>query len=382
MKVLIAAHQGDLGGATTPIVEAAEMLAPRGFRFLVLVPEAGTLAPALDRLGVEWRVCPLPLWVSTRGRRRFRNIVANRRAYPAVQAVLADAEPDIVVTNTAAVGIVGRAARELGLPHAWWLHEFGREDHNLHFDLGDAITGRLMARRCVRAFANSDAVAAKFAHWLGAGRVGRVDYFIKPVPDAVVPEFDPAGAFHLALVGSLNRQKGQSDAIAAVGRLAAAGRDVHLHLYGTGGRGYAAKLAALSAARGIATRVHFHGHVADVPARVAKADAALVTSRCEAFGRVTVEAMRAGVPVVGTAAGGTPELVADGRTGLLYPPGDAAALAACIDRLIDEPAFARELARAGRDWAGPRFGETQFADALAREFAATRDGFGRAGRAW
>lgn len=382
MKVLVAAHQGDLGGATTPIVEAAEALAPRGFRFVVLVPEAGTLVPALDRLGVEWRVCPLPLWVSTRGRRRLRNILANRRAYPAVTAALAQAAPDIVVTNTSAVGIVGRAARALGLPHAWWLHEFGREDHNLHYDLGDAITGRLMARRCVRAFANSDAVAAKFARWLGPDRVGRVDNFIRPVPVAVVPASEPAGAFHLALVGSLNRQKGQNDAIAAVARLAAAGRDVHLHLYGTGGRRYAGKLAALAAARGVAARVHFHGHVADVPAHVAKADAALVTSRCEAFGRVTVEAMRAGVPVIGTRAGGTPELVEDGRTGLLYPPGDATALAACIGRLIDAPGFARELARAGRDWAGPRFGQAQFADALAREFAATRDGFGSTRRAW
>jgi glycosyltransferase involved in cell wall biosynthesis len=97
-----------------------------------------------------------------------------------------------------------------------------------------------------------------------------------------------------------------------------------------------------------------------------------VTSRCEAFGRVTVEAMRAGVPVIGTDAGGTPELVADGATGLLYRPGDAGALAAAIARLMDAPGLAMRLGEAGRVWATPRFGERQFADSLEAEFAHAR----------
>jgi glycosyltransferase involved in cell wall biosynthesis len=172
----------------------------------------------------------------------------------------------------------------------------------------------------------------------------------------------------MALVGSLNPQKGQVDAIEAMGKLVAAGRDVRLFFYGTGGRGYTARLRARVSALGLSDRVEFCGHVADVSARMAQADAVLVTSRCEAFGRVTVEAMRAGVPVIGSASGGTVELIEDGRTGLLYPSGDANALASAIARLVDAPDFARRLADAGRNWASPRFGAAQFADALQREF--------------
>ncbi|MBI3506516.1 MAG: glycosyltransferase family 4 protein [Proteobacteria bacterium] len=372
MKILFVAHQGDLGGATTPVVEAIDALSPRGHKFAVLMPEPGSLSEALDARKVPWTTCPVPPWCSTNGRRRFRNIRANWRAFMAVRTAIRAAGADLVVSNSIVIGVAARACVTLNLAHMWWLHEFATEDHNLEFDWGRYFTPRIAARSCIRAFANSDAVARKFEDWFGPGRVGRVDYFIKAVPPGDAPAFEPAGAFHLALVGSLNPQKGQADAIAAMGRLAAAGRDVHLHLYGTGGRGYTARLKAAADAQGVGGRVHFHGHVADVPARVARADAALVTSRCEAFGRVTVEAMRAGVPVIGTGSGGTPELVADGATGLLYPPGDAAALAAAIGRLIDDPALARRLGEAGRDWATPRFGEAQFADALEAQFAFAR----------
>lgn len=372
MKILFVSHQGDLGGATTPIVEAIDALAPRGHAFAVLMPEAGSLSTALDARKIPWATCPVPPWCSTRGRRRFRNIVANFRALPAVRAAIRMAGADLVISNSIVIGVAARACVDLSLAHMWWLHEFATEDHNLIFDWGETFTPGIAARGCVRVFANSDAVAAKFARWFGADRVGRVDYHIAAQAPGAAPAFEPAGAFHLVLVGSLNPQKGQDDAIAALGLLVAAGRDVHLHLYGTGGRGYTARLKAQAASTDVAQRAHFHGHVGDVPARMARANAVLITSRCEAFGRVTVEAMRAGVPVIGTDSGGTPELIAPGHTGLLYPPRDAGALAACIGRLIDEPGLALRLAEAGLAWATPRYGERQFADALEAQFAFAR----------
>jgi glycosyltransferase involved in cell wall biosynthesis len=368
MRILFVAHQGDLGGATTPILEAIDALAPCGYSFGVLLPEPGSLAASLDARKVEWHVVALPPWCSTKGRRRLRNIFANCRAFSEVRDAIGMFEPELVVSNSIVIGIAARAATSLGLPHMWWLQEFASEDHNLYFDWGDAITKRIAARNCVRAFANSDAVAAKFAGWFGTDRVGRVDYHIADMPAHTVPAPERRVEFRLALVGSLNPQKGQSDAIEALGKVVAAGRDVRLDLYGTGGRGYTARLRARAAALGIADRVEFCGHASDVMARMARADAVLVTSRCEAFGRVTVEAMRAGVPVIGSASGGTIELIEDGRTGLLYPPGDSKVLAAAILRLVDAPDFAQHLAVASREWALARFGAAQFADALQREF--------------
>jgi glycosyltransferase involved in cell wall biosynthesis len=362
MKLLFVAHDGDLGGATTPIVEAIAALAPRGHTAGAILPREGTLAPALAKLGVPWAVLPVPQWASTKGRRRFRNLLANYRALPALVLAIEKFDPDMVVSASATIGIAGPSATNARVPHMWWLQEFGREDHNLEFNLGDRATAWLMRRHCTGAIANSNAVADKFAAFVGRERISRVDYYIKPIPPAAAPPFKPPGAFHMVLAGSLNPQKGQADAIEAMCRLRT--RDVHLHLFGSGGKGYTARLRERAETLGMEERVHFHGHSDGVVARMAQADAVLVTSRCEAFGRVTVEAMRTGVPVIGTDAGGTRELIEAGRTGLLYPPGDAAALAEAIEHLIANPQHAAALGRAGKAWADPRFGEAQFADAL------------------
>jgi len=65
--------------------------------------------------------------------------------------------------------------------------------------------------------------------------------------------------------------------------------------------------------------------------------------------------MASGLPCIGTSVGGIPESIQDGRTGLLVPPADAGALAEAIVRLLDQPEFARSLARQGKIFVEERF---------------------------
>ncbi len=75
----------------------------------------------------------------------------------------------------------------------------------------------------------------------------------------------------------------------------------------------------------------------------------------EPLGIVNLEAMACETPVVASAVGGIPEVVADGRTGLLVPPSEPAALARAVNRLLDDPALAAEMGRAGRRRASAEF---------------------------
>jgi glycosyltransferase involved in cell wall biosynthesis len=68
-----------------------------------------------------------------------------------------------------------------------------------------------------------------------------------------------------------------------------------------------------------------------------------------------LEAMAAGLPVVATAVGGVPEIVVEGETGLLVAPGDPAALAGALSRLVEDPALRRRLGAAGRERVRARF---------------------------
>jgi spore coat protein SA len=98
------------------------------------------------------------------------------------------------------------------------------------------------------------------------------------------------------------------------------------------------------------SRVRFHGTVphADVPAFYRQADLLVFPSLSEAFGKPLVEAMATSLPVIATRVGGIPEVVAEGETGVLVPPHDAAALAEAVERLAADPDLRRRLGAAGR----------------------------------
>jgi glycosyltransferase involved in cell wall biosynthesis len=86
----------------------------------------------------------------------------------------------------------------------------------------------------------------------------------------------------------------------------------------------------------------------DVPALLAQADVFALSSRSEGAPLSILEAMAAGLPVVASRVGGVPELVVDGETGLLVPPGDPAALAAALGRLVADAGLRDRLGAAGR----------------------------------
>ena len=109
-----------------------------------------------------------------------------------------------------------------------------------------------------------------------------------------------------------------------------------------------AALEAQAAELGIADRVLFLGHRTDIPELLAASDVFALPSLYEGSSLAVLEAMAAGRAVVSSAIGGTDELIDDGETGLLVPPGDAGALAAALRRLLSDSALRASSARRAR----------------------------------
>jgi glycosyltransferase involved in cell wall biosynthesis len=119
---------------------------------------------------------------------------------------------------------------------------------------------------------------------------------------------------------------------------------------------YEAELRARAELPSYAGRVHMLGARDDVPRLIAACDVVVHASvLAEPFGRVLVEAMLAGRPVVATNAGGVPEIVADGDTGVLVPPGDARALAEVLQELRGDAGRATAMGRRGSGHARRHF---------------------------
>lgn len=107
------------------------------------------------------------------------------------------------------------------------------------------------------------------------------------------------------------------------------------------------RLKGMAEELGLGERVRLVGYQQDVWPWLAACDVFALSSDWEGMPNAVLEAMGAGLPVVATAAGGTPDVVLDGVTGLLVPPGDAGALAAALERLIRDPELRRAMGAAG-----------------------------------
>jgi glycosyltransferase involved in cell wall biosynthesis len=121
----------------------------------------------------------------------------------------------------------------------------------------------------------------------------------------------------------------------------------HALLVGGGRR--EGEVRQLAESLGLAGEVHFLGWRRDVPDLLAAMDILVLPSYSEGVSLALLEAMAAGLPVIATAVGGTPEVVTDGVTGLLIPSRDAAALAEALERLLADPAGARALGNKARE---------------------------------
>jgi glycosyltransferase involved in cell wall biosynthesis len=161
------------------------------------------------------------------------------------------------------------------------------------------------------------------------------------------------GSQIVGVVARLEAEKGHPTILEAWPAVLREEPDAYLLIVGEGSRREALEQQALELR--IGHRVVFTGRRDDVPAVTAALDVAVLPSYREAQGLTILEAMALSRPVVASNVGGIPEMIEDGRTGLLVPPHDSAALAAAIVRLLGDHAFADTIARAGHDLVHDRF---------------------------
>lgn len=178
-------------------------------------------------------------------------------------------------------------------------------------------------------------------------------------------------------VGRLVPEKGQVLLLQAVEKLVRDGVDVRLTLVGGGPR--LASLEAEAGRLGILDRVSFPGPVSqdEMPAMFASHNVFCLPSFAEGVPVALMEAMAAGLPVVTTRVAGIPELVEDGITGLLVPPGRADAVGDALRKLADDPSLAARLSRQGRQAVEASFDAEVAAQQLAVAFAHLENSSGR-----
>lgn len=218
---------------------------------------------------------------------------------------------------------------------------------------------RLLAPGTAKALAISESVAAFARARMGfTSEQTEVLYYPLPRHTFSAPSAERVAAVRRGLgippeapvVGAVSRffpVKGMRHLVDAFPAVLRAQPDAWLVLVGRGPED--AALRTQAASRGIAGRTVFAGFQRDSAAYAGSFDVAVVPSLEEGFGLVAVEAMALGIPVVASRVDGLAEVITDGRSGLLVPPADPAAISAAVVRVLSDPELRRRLSAGGRE---------------------------------
>jgi len=291
------------------------------------------------------------------------DVADDEAAVEAVAAHLAALRADIVHNHMYRAEVVGTQAAwrvaEAGLPRPYIVS-------TVHSSRIRSDEDRALIRRLTPRMDHLIAVSSSIVHKIeDEGRVGvpvtliyngvDLQRYAHQEPCCTLREEYglPAEGPIVGVVARLEAEKGHPTLLDAWPHVLAEFPDATLLVVGEGSRHEA--LNAQADALGISRSVVFTGRRDDVPAVTAALDVAVLPSYREAQGLTILEAMALSRPVVASNVGGIPEMIEDGRTGLLVPPHDPGALATAISRLLRDHPLADTLARAGHDLVHERF---------------------------
>ncbi len=365
VTALLLSDSGEfVGGGEYSLLDLVSALAASPFRPLVVCPGPGGLWERLRASGIPAEILPFPEWRSARP-------IAIARALSGLAALVKGRRVSLIHAN--AIGRVavygGLVGRWRGVPVIW----------HVRVKDSEGWKDRLLARLATRIVVNSDAVGQRFRDCAPA-KVRRIYNGVDlarftpgpPPADLRLSLGLPPGVPVVGSIGRFVAYKGYTYLLEAARLVREKIPEAHWVLVGDGE--LRSELEAQSRRLGLEGRLRFAGWQERIPDYLALFDLFVLPSLGEHFGRVLLEAMAMAKAVVATNAGGVPEIVRDGETGILVPPADPAAMAAAAVTLLQDPAGAARMGTAGRRRAESEFSLARHADgirALYREVLGT-----------
>jgi L-malate glycosyltransferase len=363
MKILFLNHTGIVSGAERVLLTIIDHLDRQRFEPTVSCPLGSDLAGLVRERNVPvvatpdlrarftWNPIRMVQYV-----RSYLGAIREFRRAPLLKTVT------LIHANSVRAGLVASFATiGTGIPVIWHLHDMMKPH-----PFSTAIRWVALLMPALSVLAVSHAAAAQFRGLLLrlSGHRPSITVLQNSV-DSQRFRPDPPGRqrvrqslgladsqFTFAIIGQLTPRKGQLESILAFSDVVKRVPDAALLVVGAplfnDDHRYLARLQSAVAQRGLRGKVFFLGQRSDINALLAATDAVVVNSRREPFGLIVLEALAAVKPAVAASVDGIVEVIEDGVTGLLVPPGNRAALASALIRLASDPQLCESLAARGR----------------------------------
>ncbi len=330
----ISNHAVMLGGGEHSFLDLLSRL-PHPWDILAIVPEKGELKTRLERKGIKTQVIPLPSmkpWYAY-------SILASLIAY---FNLCRSYRPTLIYANgPRATFYGGIAGRILGLPVIW----------HCRIADPDPYLDPVLTRLSSTIVANSHATAKRFnIPSKSKVKVVHNGLDLQALRDETIPKPNLINETWriILVVARISRWKRHDLALIAFEKVAAENSTAHLVCVGSSDvlePEWWNHLQEMTRQSEFSNRIHWIGQISDVRPWYKVADILLLCSENEPFGRVLVEAMACGVPVIATRSGGIPEIVRHGEDGLLVSPGSINEMANAMTELLKNDRLRRHLAQ-------------------------------------
>lgn len=347
LELLILTHSSELsGGGETSLLEMLTYLKSKNINTHVICPYEGDFSKALQKLKIPISIIPQPWWVlgkTDKGDFQFTNGALGQNVTRQIVDLINNLQPKRCMTNTMAIPWLAYAAAICSKQHIWLIHEAGL-DFKYSIDREEIL--RTIDGLSEKVFFNSKYTANMFTSIF---KYNTTPDIIHPssklkTPDPNTPSPFKGDRNRFISTGTVIRRKRAIDAITAIKILKDKGIKAELAL--VGGEiddDYSQELRKYCKENNITDSIHFLGAQDNPTSYIQHADIVLMCSEAEAFGLVTVESMAVGKPVIGTSDAGTPEIVTDGKNGLLYELHNVKELAEKMEYLINNPDLVKKF---------------------------------------
>lgn len=358
INILIQHSAADMNsGASHSLVGLVKQLKEEGkYNPIVVVPlRNGELQKKLSKIGIE--CYPIPqhdMWFteiktahtvktliketvspiySISERTAFRNLMIRKNI-------------KLVHINMLTCGMAGQVAEKMGIPVIWHMREFLEED--IGVKLVRVNRRKRIINRAAKLIAISQAVKNKFNDYFTPNIqviYNGIDFNVEELELNLKPILTNS-KIKVAIVGRISKNKGQFDLVRALELLYKNKRlEYDLSIYGNIQEdNYMQKIMDFVNDNNAGSRIHYKGITPNTLVTLKNFDILAVCSNKEAFGRTTIEGMLSGCLVIGSASGGTNELIVDGKTGFKYRNHDTDDLAKVIERAVKNKELSREIA--------------------------------------
>ncbi|NLR93088.1 glycosyltransferase family 4 protein [Flammeovirga agarivorans] len=330
IKALFITHNSEFYGANKSMLQLIiELRDNYNINPIVILPKGGSqsLTKELIKHDIYFLVENFLLWIyeDYNPLKEFVKNSLNKIYFYQIYKTIKDLEIDLIHTNTSVTNLGGFLSSKLKIPHIWHIREFGKEDYNIQFSCGFDKASKFMNDHANKIICISKALSKKYLNSSINPNKIKVIYNGLLVPDLntiSIEKFKDLSIINICLIGYLSSEKGQIDLIKAINQLIkdddTLKNKLKVHFLGEGKENYIRELRELIKNNGLEEIFKFHGFVENVNLFLSRMHIGVVTSKAEAFGRVTIEYMLNRLIVIASDSGANKEIIRNGENGFIY----------------------------------------------------------------